>query len=89
MRGTEPIASSEEAARRPPEPHPRATRDAEKFGVAPRTFWRSRCATCGETAYGLTPRLADLALAELNCLPVEKAWNDRMYGRSRNGHRVA
>lgn len=44
-------------------------------------LWRSRCAACGETAFGSTAEKARAALfADAPCVPVELAWNNRMYG---------
>ena len=77
----EPIATPEEVKAQ--QPHPRELRSRLAFGGIvdgkDRIYCRVRCGSCGETAYGANSRRADLALAESSCLPVERAWNDRMF----------
>lgn len=74
------IASSTAAQQRPPALHPRLTLQRTQLRPLPRSLWRTRCAACGETAYGSTAMRAEAALAESSCLPVEANWNDKLYG---------
>lgn len=74
------IASSSAAQRQPPSPHPRLTLQRTALRPLPRSLWRTRCAACGETAYGSTALRSEAALAESSCLPVEANWNDALYG---------